>query len=68
MQPTTPKQVVKYLDDARILTCYQDNTPASVMAEWLLFNARSMVEAEAAGDANYLLHLARLRRDIIFNA
>ena len=63
MIPRNPLQTVVYLDDAREHACYNDNSPASCLAEWILFNARSMVRAEEAGDANYLLQLGRIRQD-----
>lgn len=63
MLPRNPLQTVVFLDDARCHACYNDNAPADCLAEWLLFNARSMVRAEAAGDANYVLELGRQRQN-----
>jgi hypothetical protein len=56
---------IKLVDDARVSAAYNDNGPASRATEWLLFNARSMIRAEAQGDANYVLHLARARHTFI---
>jgi hypothetical protein len=58
-------QVIAFLDHARIAGAYHDNSPASCDAEWLFFNARSIIRAEALGDANYVLELARQRQRFI---
>ena len=52
-----------WLDDARIHVAYRDNSEASCLAEWIFFNARSIVRAEAEGDANYVLTLGRIRQE-----
>lgn len=65
---TTPRtflQTVVFIDNAREHACYGENTKPAHDAEWLLFNARQMVRAEAAGDANYVLELARQRQQRI---
>lgn len=53
------------IDHARIASAYNDNSPASYDAEWLFFNARSILRAEIAGDVNYILELARQRQRFI---
>lgn len=58
-------QAIAFLDHARIAAAYHDNSPASCDAEWLFFNARSIIKAEIAGDANYILVLAEKRRRFI---
>lgn len=58
----TLPQRIKFLDNARCHAAYRDNSQASNLAEWIFFNARSMVKAEAAGDANYMLVLGRQRQ------
>jgi len=60
-------QLKVFLDDAREFACYRDNSPASCDAEWLLFNARSLVQAEHDGDAVYILCLAEARQKRIQN-
>ena len=59
-------KATSFLDHARIAACYNDNSEASCLAEWIFFNARAIVRAEAAGDANYVLELARLRQQKLF--
>ena len=59
----TAKQAVTFLDTARIHVAYRDNSEASCLAEWIFFNARSIVRAEAEGDANYVLTLGRIRQE-----
>ena len=59
----TAKQAVTFLDNARIHVAYRDNSEASCLAEWIFFNARSIVRAEAEGDANYVLTLGRIRQE-----
>ena len=56
-------QVIAFLDHARVAACYNDNSEASCLAEWIFFNARAIVRAEAAGDANYVLELGRQRQN-----
>ncbi len=58
-------RVTAFLDHARVAACYNDNSEASCLAEWIFFNARSIVRAEAAGDANYVLELARKRQQVL---
>jgi hypothetical protein len=55
------------IDHARISVAYHDNSQASVDAEWLLFNARSILRAEIAGDAVHILCLAQQRQRYIQN-
>jgi hypothetical protein len=62
MKPRTTLQTVVFLDDARYHSAYNDNSPASCLTEWIFFNARQIVRAEAAGDANYVLELGRQRQ------
>jgi hypothetical protein len=57
------KKVIAFLDHARVAACYNDNSPASCLAEWIFFNARAIVIAEALGDANYILELGRRRQN-----
>jgi hypothetical protein len=56
-------KAVRTLDHARIHVAYRDNSEASCLAEWIFFNARSLVRAEAQGDANYVLTLGRIRQE-----
>ena len=59
----TRRGVLNFLDDARIHVAYRDNSEASCLAEWIFYNARSIVRAAAEGDANYVLTLGRIRQE-----
>ena len=48
MIPRNPLQTVIFLDNARKHVAYEANTAPFALAEWILFNARAMVRAEAA--------------------
>lgn len=62
---TAQFKAIKLVDDARIHAAYNDNSVASCATEWLLFNARSIIRAEANGDAVHLLCLAEARQKFI---
>ena len=63
----TPAKAIQTVDNARIHAAYNDNSPASCATEWLLFNARSIIKAEARGDAVHILCLAESRQKYIRN-
>lgn len=58
-------RAIQIVDNARAHAAYHDNGGASRATEWLLFNARSIIKAEQAGDAVYILCLADKRQQFI---
>lgn len=65
MRDLSGKFAIQFVDNARAHACYNENGKPSRDAEWLLFNARSIIRSEQEGNANDVLFFARQRQQFI---